>query len=216
MRISRPRAVVFDIGKVLFDNSGDKFVEEIRPYSPLKDTEIYREIFFSPDKLVSRFDSGEISVSEFLSEFKRRLKLDISDEKAAFLWSGGFIYSRVMEDLVDRLKKRDYILWIISNINKLHIEHLEHFYGRLLAKFHGKTYSCDDDVKCLKPHPYIYCYTLTLIRRFWSPGINPEECIFIDDLEENVRETENLDWKGIKHTSVVRTKAMLEEYGVEL
>lgn len=216
MIVSRPRAVVVDIGKVLFDNSGDKLVEEIRPYSPLKDTEIYREIFFSPDKLVPRFDSGEISVSEFLNEFKRRLKLDVSDEKAAFLWSGGFIYSRAMEDLISRLKKRGYVLWIISNINKLHIAHLEHFHSRLMAKFHGKTYSCDDGVGCLKPDPYIYCYTLVWIKRLLSLGLKPEECIFIDDLEENVRAAENLGWKGIKHTSVVRTKSLLEEYGVKL
>lgn len=215
MRISKPKAVIFDIGKVLFDNSGDKFVEEIRPYSSLKDTEIYKKIFLTGDSLVPSFDMGEISSEEFLSEFKRRLKLDVSDEKAAFLWSGGMIYSRTMEDLIDRLKNKGYILWIISNINKLHIEHLEHFHGRLMAKFHGKTYSCDDDVKCLKPHPYVYCYTLTLMRRFWSPGIKPEECVFIDDLGENVKAAENLGWKGIKHTSVIRTKSLLEEYGVE-
>lgn len=215
MRISKPRAVIFDIGKVLFDNSGDRFVEEIRPYSPLKDTEIYKRIFLDESKLVSRFDGGEISTSEFLDEFKKRLGLDVSDEKAAFLWSSGFIYSRAMEDLVDHLKRKGYILWIISNINKLHIAHLEYFHGRLMAKFHGKTYSCDDGVRCLKPNPYIYCYTLVWMKRFLSFSLNPEECIFIDDLEENVLAVENLGWKGIKYTSVIRTKSMLEEYGVE-
>lgn len=213
-RIAKPRAVVFDIGKVLLDNSGDRWVESIKPYSPLKETQIYREIFLMGDNLVPRFDSGEISVSEFLEEFKKRLKLEVTDEKAGFLWSSAMIYSRAMEDLVDSLKKKGYLLWIISNTNKLHVAHMEHFYGRLLGKFHGKTYSCDDGVRCLKPHPYIYCYTLVWFKRL-VPGLKPEECIFIDDLEENVQAAESLGWKGIKHTSVIRTKVLLEEYGVE-
>lgn len=216
MAAPKPRAIVFDIGKVLLENSGDKWVSEIRPYSPLDDTQIYQEIFFNADRLVSRFDAGEISPEEFLMEFKKRLQLEVTDEKAAFLWSSAFIYSRAMEDLVDRLKRRGYVLWIISNINRLHIEYLEHFHKRLLDKFHGKTYSCDDCVRCLKPHPYIYCYTLVWMKRLLSFGLKPEECIFIDDLEENIRAAENLGWKGIKHTSVIRTKALLEDYGVTL
>ena len=211
----KPRAIAFDIGKVLLENSGDRWVGEIKPYSPLKETQIYREIFLMNDNLVPRFDCGEISSEEFLQEFKKRLKLQVTDEKAAFLWSSAMIYSREMEDLVDYLKRKGYLLWIISNTNYLHIQHLEHFYGRLLSKFHGKTYSCERGVNCLKPHPYIFCYTLVWMRRLLSQGLRPEECIFIDDLDENVKAAENLGWRGIKHTSVIRTKTLLEDYGVE-
>ena len=216
MASPRPRVIVFDIGNVLFKNSGDRLVEAIKPYSPLEDTQIYQKIFFNVDRLVQRFDSGEISSKEFLEEYKKRLRLETTDEKASFLWSSGFIYWREMEDLVDKLKRNGYILWIISNTNRLHIEHLEHFHGRLLAKFHGKTYSCDDEVRCLKPHPYIYCHTLVGIKKFLSQSLKPEECIFIDDLDENVKAADNLGWRGIKHTSVVRTKCILEDYGVQI
>ena len=59
----------------------------------------------------------------------------------------------------------------------------------------------------MKPDPEIY---RTLLRRY---DLKAEECIFIDDTEENVRSAENLGFKGIVFTGYEDAVSALREIG---
>lgn len=60
------------------------------------------------------------------------------------------------------------------------------------------------EVGMRKPEHRIYLHTCERL------GLRPEECVFIDDLEHNVRVAEELGMAGILHTDVESTRAKLE------
>jgi len=60
----------------------------------------------------------------------------------------------------------------------------------------------------MKPDPLIY---LTLCERF---GLTPEECLFIDDNQDNVRGAEVIGMQGHVFTTAARLEAELADRGV--
>ncbi|MBB6118741.1 HAD family hydrolase [Nocardiopsis algeriensis] len=62
------------------------------------------------------------------------------------------------------------------------------------------------EVGMRKPEPRIYLHTCEQL------GLSPEDCVFIDDLESNVRSAEELGMAGIVHTGVESTRRALEEF----
>ncbi|MEU0488326.1 HAD family phosphatase [Nocardiopsis sp. NPDC006139] len=62
------------------------------------------------------------------------------------------------------------------------------------------------EVGMRKPEPRIYLHTC---RRM---GLRPQECVFIDDLEHNVRTAEELGMTGILHTDVATTTRELRSF----
>ncbi|WP_306366250.1 HAD family phosphatase [Nocardiopsis sp. CC223A] len=62
------------------------------------------------------------------------------------------------------------------------------------------------EVGMRKPEPRIYLHTCQRI------GLRPEECVFIDDLEHNVRTAEELGMTGILHTDVATTTRELRGF----
>ncbi|QUX30199.1 HAD family phosphatase [Nocardiopsis akebiae] len=62
------------------------------------------------------------------------------------------------------------------------------------------------EVGMRKPEHRIYLHTCERI------GLRPEDCVFIDDLEHNVRTAEELGMTGILHTDVDATRLELERF----
>lgn len=62
------------------------------------------------------------------------------------------------------------------------------------------------EVGMRKPEPRIYLHTCERM------GLSPEDCVFIDDLEHNVRTAEELGMTGILHTDAAATKVELERF----
>ena len=66
----------------------------------------------------------------------------------------------------------------------------------MLRKFSGTVFSAP--LKMAKPDPQIYRYL------FETFSLKPEECFFIDDLEENVRAGKALGMDGIVFKGNIR------------
>ncbi len=62
------------------------------------------------------------------------------------------------------------------------------------------------EVGMRKPEPRIYLHTCERL------GLAPEDCVFIDDLEHNVRTAEDLGMTGILHTDVATTTRELRGF----
>ncbi|MEV2273949.1 HAD family phosphatase [Nocardiopsis sp. NPDC049922] len=59
------------------------------------------------------------------------------------------------------------------------------------------------EVGMRKPEPRIYLHTCELL------GLRPRDCVFIDDLEHNVRTAEELGMTGLLHTDAATTRREL-------
>jgi HAD superfamily hydrolase (TIGR01509 family) len=96
-------------------------------------------------------------------------------------------------------------LCLLSNINEVHYEHLQGQYN-FTRHFAEVVLSCR--VGMVKPEPGIY---LEALRRV---GVPAEHCIFIDDLEGNVRAAREVGMHGIIFVGIEDLKTRLSACGL--
>ena len=90
--------------------------------------------------------------------------------------------------LIDLLKKNGYSVYFLSNMSE-HVINSNHEAFAFTEHMDGGIWSCD--VHMIKPDPGIYrCL-------FDKYGLVPEECLFIDDVPENIAMARKLGMKGI-------------------
>ena len=110
-----------------------------------------------------------------------------------------------MKELVLDLKAAGYGVYLLSNASTA-----QHRYWPMVPVsryFDGKLVSCD--VKVVKPMREIY---QIFIDRF---GMDPEECLFIDDATINVAGAVACGWNGIVfHGDAGELREKMRGYGV--
>ena len=212
------RMVWFDIGRVLYDSAKDELLEDLAKQSnpALKPHEVYGKIIQSG--LVTKYDLGGISTDVFAEEMQKLLGFF---DRRWFLtrWQKVLAPSRLMWRLVSDLRRGFYPLGIISNINETHIEYLEEVISwGTIKQLKPRVYSCREGVK--KPDPKIYQIALEKANKEypWHEELMPNECVFIDDLSENVEAARTLGWYAIQHNQSFATGTLLKlsELGVRI
>ena len=93
-------------------------------------------------------------------------------------------------DWIKDLKERGYKIYLLSNYGKTSFEAAVH-HGRLsfLPLIDGRVISYE--VQIVKPEPGIY---EALLKKY---DLTPEECVFLDDREDNVEAAVKLGFHGI-------------------
>ena len=89
-------------------------------------------------------------------------------------------------DFYNCVKEKGYNTYVLSNACNRFYSYFPKHYD--LDSFEGIVVS--SDIKMIKPNPAIYEYILK------TYDLNPIECLFIDDVEANVRAAEALGIKG--------------------
>ena len=181
------RNIVFDMGNVLIVFDPQYFMD----LEGIKDPEdrklINRELFHNTEW--AQMDLGvlteETAQPLVLERIPDRLKENV--KHLLNNWWKQRSCIKGMEDLVKELKSKGYRIYLLSNASVS-----QHVYWPTFSiskLFDGKMISCDLGI--VKPNPEIY-------RRFTETFyLNPEECLFIDDLPANVAAAVSCGWKGI-------------------
>lgn len=196
------RNVVFDMGNVLLDYQPQKFADGL-----LRDPEaagaVVRELFGGPEwKLL---DAGAVELSEALARVQARIP-QYEQEAALVMERWPYVMEPVpgMPELVERLKGRGYGLYLLTNTSMQFFQFREHF--ELLRRFDGFIASAKE--KLVKPDPAIY---RLLCNRF---GLVPQECLFIDDLEQNVEAAERVDLRAHRFLGAAELEEFLKKQGI--
>lgn len=92
--------------------------------------------------------------------------------------------------LVYELKERNIPIYLLSNAPAFLSDHADYF--EIFKEFDGLVFS--GPLKCTKPEPAIYQYL------FDTYHLNPNDCFFIDDNEENIAAGKKLGMNGIVFT----------------
>lgn len=103
---------------------------------------------------------------------------------------------------VASVKERGYNLYVLSNFSENNFKFCEPKYT-FLDKFDGKIISYR--YKCIKPEKEIYQIL------FDSFDLNPEECVFIDDREDNIEAAINQGMNGIVFRSYDQASSDLDK-----
>ena len=173
------RNIVFDMGNVLVDYDGDLVCRALIPDEEMR-KRIYTTVFVSPEWV--KLDMGIISEEQGLKAMVNRLDTPEEKEAAARCFAQWHLYNmrpkKGMEELTRQLEEKGYGLYICSNAS---VRLLECYRDVIPAIdcFDGVLFSAE--VKCMKPQKEMYEH---LYRRF---RLDPGECYFIDDLEENTQ-----------------------------
>jgi glucose-1-phosphatase len=180
------KSMIFDFGNVVAYFDHHKACRQLADFSPMEATNIH-DVLFASDRLNDRFERGELKPPEFLQELRGTLEIDpaIGDRELKQAWNDIFRPNPdVMERLVDF--KQECRLILASNTNPLHVEHLcaHSAFQQSLACFDVKVLSYE--VGHRKPDSRFYEQCVK------AAECEPAECLFFDDMPENVRAARNV------------------------
>ena len=170
--------IVFDMGGVLVDYTADNATKHFTD-DPAIIREIHNVMFYSQEWMA--LDLGSMTDEKAISRILPRLSSDEVREIAKITFDHWHEYNNVeregMAPIIEKLKARGQKVYIFSNVSR----RLTDTYKDVVPApdlYDGALFS--GEVLALKPQPIIY---QMFFERF---GLDPDECFFIDDLEENV------------------------------
>ena len=196
--------IVFDIGGVLADFRIVEFLME-KGLDAAMIKRVLKASVMSP--YWGKFERGEVTEAETLRgfaaadpEIEEQIRLAYTD------LTGMLVMREYAIPLVRRLKRAGYGVYYLSNYSKKAYDEcaeslafMPYMDGGIVSFKVGMT----------KPDARMFqCF----LDRF---GLRPEECVFIDDTEENVTAARTLGFEGVVFQSCDALLAALRKAGVE-
>lgn len=180
------RNIIFDLGNVLISFVPSEYLLKKNYPRNIRNT-ILSDIFQSPEWKM--LDNGNITVPEAIESIAARSSLNREEIALVFNFRRDIMFP--LDDnarLLPALRKQGYRLYYLSNFPLDVFEEIKNDYF-FFTHFDGGIIS--SEVKLSKPDIRIYEY----LTRHYS--LNPEESLFIDDIEENVRAAEAAGMMGM-------------------
>lgn len=167
--------VIFDMGNVLLHYDPEVVLNHYCKTETSKDI-IRKELFEGPEWIMG--DRGILKNAERYEPVSKRVPKEYHEELKNCIDGWHICLEPVAggKEFCLSLKEKGYHIYILSNADNT----FHDFFPRFGQEewFDGVVVS--SDIKMIKPEPYIYQYILTHYQ------LNPEECFFIDDREDNV------------------------------
>jgi putative hydrolase of the HAD superfamily len=178
--------ILFDLGNVLISFKPAEYFEKNKYPENIKNT-ILSDIFESNEWLL--LDNGEISTSDAIEAISRRSSLNKNEIAHIFNLRTDLMFPldtnvRLLPDL----KKRGFRLYFLSNFPADIFDEIRSGYY-FFKYFDGGLISAV--AKSSKPDVGIY---KSFMEKY---SLIANECLFIDDIEKNVKTAESLGMKGI-------------------
>ena len=193
------KALISDLGRVIVHFDHGRTYQAAAEITGLSRSEISRKLIASG--LIYRYDKGEFSDAGFYNMIMELFEFDrdvFSFEQFCRMWGNIFWPNKEMIDTLTELKTT-LRLAMLSNTNGLHFKAIESGYPEMLKLFEGRL-TLSHKVKIMKPDPRIYHAALDSLRTE-DDSINFENCVYVDDLEENTAAAEKLGMHGITYNS---------------
>ncbi len=181
----KPRKInhlLFDYARTIVEHPLDGAGRQIIRNTGLTDEtdiNILQRAAFSVDKYLNHLDEGTME----RDTYKRLLKEELPLHLHSFAVEAVDYHMRVlpvlpgMLELLQKLKRDNFKLYLVSNLDLYH--------ARQMYEVEAAPYMDDmifsADIGIRKPYPGFFD---AACRKF---GVSPSECLFIDDLEENVQ-----------------------------
>lgn len=158
--------------------------------------------------LLMDLESGRIHEMKFFGELKSRLELPQPVESIAADWADIFSANQPVHDLAHALKNKGYRLVLGSNTNAVHARQFQNQFADLLGRFDALIMS--HEVGAMKPAPIFYerCWT--------SVNAVPGNCVFIDDMPENVEGARATGLNGLHFRDIETLRRELGELGIAI
>mgnify|MGYP005883042451 CR=1 FL=1 len=197
--------IIFDLGNVVLNYNPEEYL--IKKINDKNKVEIALNNIFKSNEW-KMLDRGIITEEEAKRVIKNRV-IDNS-EIIDLAFENWYDMLRPIEEtieLINKLKKNGYKIYYLSNFHSKAFEEVTNK-NKVFEEFYGGIVSFKE--KLLKPEKEIY---MKLLEEY---NLNPEECIFIDDMLINIEGAKAVNIKGIQFISTKDLIYKLRECGVEI
>jgi len=179
--------IIFDLGVVLLDldfkRAKDKFFEiGLENFDTFYTT-------FNANSFFHDFETGKINKKQFITEIKKLIPKQVDDKMVKEAWEAvivGFPNKKI--DFIKQISLR-YKIFMLSNTNSIHAKKYEKEFkekaGKSLHQVFNKIYY-SHEIGIRKPD----LRTISIILK--ENDLNPQETLFIDDIEQNLEPARNL------------------------
>lgn len=193
--------LIFDVGNVLLDYRWNQMLLD---YGLSEEEAAVAGPLFFEHELWKELDLGNLSIEEVIVLYEKALP------RYAGLIRWFLTHLELMPlprydvwEKVHVLKEKGYRIYLLSNYNddffRIHTKG-----ASFLEDIDGKVVSYE--IHKIKPNPEIYEY---LLEKY---DLNPAECVFFDDREENTRTAETLGIRSYTITSKEYLLSLLDEF----
>lgn len=198
--------IIFDLGNVLLDQK--TVTADVYFASVLNISEEDSLAFCK--KYIKDAVSGSLHFEDLVGLYKKKFTCNLSVKEIIRRYQQLYIndvkgVNKQLMDVVKQLKKA-YSVYIMTNTMEPHHEYwktmgLDYYFDRIFRS---------DADHFIKPEKESYLYVVNKI------GAKAEECIFIDDLEANVRGAKDAGLQGIVYQNNSLLKRDLLKFGVKI
>lgn len=184
------RAIIFDYGNVISGVDNNLFLERISGFSDKSVPELHK-LIYEDSGLPVQFESGLMTSEDFYHKISELCGLRMKQSDFIIAFTNIFPPIEETTRLI-RTLKANYKLALLSNTNELDFEHEI----RKNESFHlFDTVTLSFVVGEMKPGRKIYMDALVKL------NLNPEECIYIDDIREYAKAASAIGIAGIHYVS---------------
>jgi len=170
------RTVISDLGRVVLWFDNNIFLRKLadaagKPFSDVKAT-VHGDL-----ELFRRFDGGAVTPRAVFEQVTGLVGADISYKAFFEMYNDIFSLNAPVVDVLANIKAAGYKTLLLSNTDSERFVFVRRRFPEVLFFDH---YVLSYELKLLKPDPAIYLAAARLA------GTSPGECVFIDDMEENI------------------------------
>lgn len=180
------KTIIFDLGNVLISFVPSEYLKKKNYPENIRNT-IIKDIFKSDEW--KKLDNGVINLQEAIDSIDSKSSLKREEITLIFNLRTDIMFP-LDENvrLLPALKKQGYSLYYLSNfpLDTFEIIKNDYFFFRY---FDGGIIS--SEVKLTKPDVKIFKFMLDKF------SLEPGECLYVDDLEENVRSAKSVGMNGL-------------------
>ena len=185
-----PRAVIFDIGRVIIRVDMSRSVGALGKRDGLSHLQVLREL--EADPRWPDWQEGRMTPREWHAHLSKKLHFSYNFEEFCAIWNSVLEPQTILPDILFERLATNCRLALLSNTDPIHVAYFEANY-RFVPFFPVRVYSCR--VGSSKPSPAIYHHALREVAAM------PQETMFIDDMPENVAAAASLGINAFHFTA---------------
>jgi FMN phosphatase YigB (HAD superfamily) len=188
--LEAPRAVIFDIGRVIIRVDLARAFEALAGRKGLSHEQVFREL--QADSHWQDWLEGRMMPQDWHKHISGKFHLSVGFDDFCRIWNSVLDPVTILPELLFERLAASCRLALISNTDPIHVAHIEATFP-FVRHFPVRVYSCH--VGASKPALAIYHHAVREL------GALPEETMFIDDVRENAVAAASLGITAFHFTS---------------
>jgi glucose-1-phosphatase len=198
--------IFIDFGNVIGFFDHHKATALLAPFTDMPEPELFRTLYGG--RLEEDYEHGRIATEQYVREATKAARLTCTPDDFVHAFQAIFTPNPEIIELIARLKPK-YRLVLASNTTDAHYRRYCVQFAPTISLFDMRCPSHEIGHRKPAAEYYEHC------NRFAAAP--PHQCLFIDDIEENIRAARNtVRWKGIVYKPRSGFMEKLKDLGIEL